>query len=142
MAARLVPSDRGTEHLASILLKKEVRTTMENATFQIPVPEEREIGVPDKIEHLCDYELREDGYLEYYYNYIVYQWIIDGKTIGGRAYLDEIDKISLYLKDFDSNPDILADKKFQPILRYLQRRFKHILYFAKSLKYMEIYHRT
>ena len=82
-------------------------------------------GAPDRIEHGADYMLSAPGKLEFYYNFLVYSWTIDGAAVTARAYLDDIQEVSVF-----AAPGKLETPAFAPLLRYLQRRYRVIKTFA------------
>jgi hypothetical protein len=88
-------------------------------SFSIPEEEDPEPGVPDRIVHGCDYMRLPDGTLEYHYNFLSYTWHIGGEEISGRAYLDEPEKISVFV----AGARLQEDPALQALVRYLQRRF-------------------
>ncbi|WP_428406983.1 hypothetical protein [Hyphococcus sp.] len=79
---------------------------------------------PVRIEHLCE-EIHADGALEQKYNYLAYHFEMDDRYLWARAYLDEIDKVSIF-GPFDSeqtrNP--VSDGAFENLtVEYFKRRF-------------------
>ncbi len=82
-------------------------------------------GAPDRIEHAAEYMFNAPGQLEFYYNFLIYSWTIDGATVSARAYLDDIQEVSVF-----AAPDKLETPAFAPLLRYLQRRYRVIKTFG------------
>jgi hypothetical protein len=89
--------------------------------FQLPPGGEPDRIRPHTIKHGCDYMLREDGSLEFYYNFLDYIWEVDGSEVRARHYLDHRGKIAVMMpfEQFDQ-------PKYADILTYLQRRFSEI----------------
>ena len=91
--------------------------------YTIPYEETPEPGLPDKIEHGCDYMLLPDGKLEFHYNFIVYTWTFNGEEISARTYLDgRQNEVSVFVKGVR----LQTEPGLQPLVRYLQRRFLRI----------------
>jgi hypothetical protein len=82
---------------------------------------------PVRIEHLID-EVWNDGQLEQYYNFLVYQFERDGAYCHARSYADDFRDVTVY-GPFEgqhsiekvSRPDFEND-----VVRYLQRRFLNV----------------
>jgi|RhiMethySRZTD1v2_1073278.scaffolds.fasta_scaffold1150963_2 hypothetical protein len=88
--------------------------------FTLPAAEERDSARPHAIVHSCDYLLRDDGTLEFHYNYLDYFWEIDGAKIRARHYLDRPRPLTVaVMMDFK----LFDQRKYVGILNYLQRRF-------------------
>ena len=87
-------------------------------TFSLPPEADPEPGLPHTIRHGCDYMRAAGDGLEFYYNYLDYTWIVDGREISARSYLDESDKISFVVSKATLDALITAD-----ILAFVQRRF-------------------
>lgn len=89
----------------------------------IPLAEEEKDAItPTLIEHRVDSGAHErTGEVLYHYNYLYYRFDADGE-IRARSYLDEIDKVSLFLpRGMDlEHPDA------KRVLGYLIRRFRRI----------------
>jgi hypothetical protein len=90
--------------------------------FQLPKDADTAVGTPERIEHGCDYMIEPDGTVMFHYNFLVYHWSIAGETIVGRAYLDEIQRISVFVP----NSRLRTDPLLQPVVHYLQQRFREI----------------
>ena len=82
---------------------------------------------PALIEHRCE-EIWSGESLEQVYNYLVYRFDIDGLHYWARAYLDEIDEVSITTASAD-----LEGLAPQPMggpptamLGYLKRRYRRI----------------
>ena len=89
--------------------------------------EEDDPLTPARIEHLCE-EIHADGVLEQKYNYLVYHFEMNGHYLRARAYLDEIDKVSIY-GPFETAQacDAISDDEFETLaMGYLKRRFQII----------------
>jgi len=75
---------------------------------------------PRSITHPCEYMLRPDGMLEFYYSYLVYTWRVDDVTVSAKHYLDKpsLPTVSVIMpfEEFDQ-------PKYAGILTYLQRRY-------------------
>ena len=68
------------------------------------------------MRHGCDYDF--DGKtVQYYYNFISYTWILDGRALYVKTYLDEIEKVFVTVPD-GTYGHILA---FADVLRFLPR---------------------
>jgi hypothetical protein len=93
--------------------------------FEIPPEEDPEPGVPATLQHGCDYMLvpRDAGgtRLEYHYNFLDYAWIIEGRPLSARHYLDEPGTVSVMI-DFAT----FDQPAFAAVLRFLQRRYATI----------------
>jgi hypothetical protein len=95
---------------------------MRPTLFDMPPEENPEPGLPSMIEHGCDYMLLPDGGLEFYYNYLLYHWNVNDEQVQARAYLDDGQKlVSVFVKG-----ERLHSEPFQPLIRYLQRRYTFI----------------
>ena len=101
---------------------------MPTILFSIPPEEEPEPGMPDRVEHGCDYMLLPDGKLEFHYNFLNYFWRIGDEGLTGRAYLDEISTVSVDA----SSKRLQNDPLLQPVVRFLQRRFMRIKSFHRD----------
>jgi hypothetical protein len=90
-------------------------------TFTRPPVEIPETGLPVSIEHGCDYDFNDRGGIEYRYNFLYYRWLIDGREVFSRSYLDDVNKVAVMLAyaEFDQ-------PAYLPMLSYLQRRFNVI----------------
>ena len=96
-------------------------------TFALPREVDPEPGQPHLIRHGCDYMRSADGMLDFYYNYLDYTWIVGGREIMARSYLDENGKISFVVPKATLDALDTAD-----ILAFLQRRFLTIQTFELS----------
>ncbi len=114
-------------------------------TFDLPPEDDSYDGAPLTIEHGVDYMLATPKTLEFMYNYINYSWKIGVETVTARAYLDDINEVSLFAEaDGVSTlmtPDKLEAVEFQPALRYLQRRYRVIKTFGGDGTYRVAYKR-
>jgi hypothetical protein len=81
---------------------------------------------PTEIEHKCDESFSGDD-LEQSYNYMVYHFDCNGVYFWARAYIDEIDTVSVH-GPFESrgtmNP--VPGALDQAMLAYFKRRFRQI----------------
>ena len=98
------------------------------ADFSLPPEELPEPGGPERIEHACDYMLSPGGGLEFYYNFLIYQWTLDGEVITARAYLDEPTVVSVFVR----GERLHHEAALAPLVRYLQRRYRVIQSFHES----------
>jgi hypothetical protein len=94
-------------------------------TFNLPPDDDSEDGKPVSITHGADYMLSGPRSVEFYYNFLNYSWAVDGEEVAARAYLDDISEVSVFVA-----PEKLETPAFEPLLRYLQRRYKIIKTFA------------
>lgn len=94
-------------------------------TFTLPPDDDDDDGAPDRITHGADYMLTAPGSIEFYYNFLIYTWTIDGATVSARVYLDDIQEVSVF-----AAPGKLETPAFAPMLRYLQRRYRVLKTFA------------
>jgi hypothetical protein len=95
---------------------------IEPILFDLPREEDPEPGLSDSITHGCDYMMEPDGSVMFHYNFLIYVWTVGDEVITGRAYLDTAQRIDIFV----SNHRLRGDAAFQPLVRYLQRRFLHI----------------
>jgi hypothetical protein len=114
-------------------------------SFDLPPEDDSDDGAPLKIEHGVDYMFASPKTLEFIYNYINYTWKIGAETITARAYLDDIDDVSLFAEvdgvSTFMTPDKLEAAEFQSTLRYLQRRYRVIKTFGGDGTYVVAYKR-
>lgn len=88
---------------------------------------EEDTLAPARIEHHCE-EIHADGELEQKYNYLVYHFEMHGRYIWARAYLDEIDQVSIF-GPFDSEQTLnaVSDDAFEVlVMNYFKRRYEVI----------------
>ncbi len=95
---------------------------IEPILFDLPLEEDPEPGVPDRVEHGCDYMLEPSGSVMFHYNFLIYHWVIDAEAISARAYLDTPQRVDVFV----GNHRLRTDPALQSLVRYLQRRFMHI----------------
>lgn len=81
---------------------------------------------PVSIEHRCE-EIIIGGEVEQHYNYLVYALAYEGRRYAARAYLDQIEEVSLY-GPFGPEGD---DKRLpgpipEPVLAFFMRRYRTI----------------
>jgi hypothetical protein len=81
---------------------------------------------PSDIDHKCDVLLSGESFVEKY-NYLIYHFDLDGRYFWARAYIDQIDTVSIY-GPFDGRVTRkpLSGAPDEAILAYLKRRFKEI----------------
>jgi hypothetical protein len=89
------------------------------------------LGIPTQITHGCDYMHTGGDELEFFYNFLSYQWTIDGRVVGARCYFDEIERVSV-----DVSRTTLAHAAFAPLLEFLQRRFAIISTMEDDIGYV------
>lgn len=89
--------------------------------FDLPQPELPETGAPAEIVHGCDYDFHGRR-LDYYYNFIGYRWKLSGWDFYAKTYLDQPRYLSITIP----LARISGDPAFQPVLRWLERRFPYI----------------
>jgi hypothetical protein len=89
--------------------------------FTLPLDDTADDGQPTAIHHGCDYMFTDGDRLEFYYNFLTYNWMIDGHGVAARAYLDDISRVSVTISraEFDV-------PRFAPVLAFLQRRYVQI----------------
>jgi hypothetical protein len=81
---------------------------------------------PVRIDHDVD-EIYDDGALEQHYNFLVYQFAKAGNTLRARAYLDEIDAISIFGPYRGETDERVDDPELlDAVMGYLKRRFRRI----------------
>ena len=86
----------------------------------IPLAEEKDAITPTLIEHRVDSGAHErTGEVLYHYNYLYYRFDADGE-IWARSYLDEIDKVSLFLPQ---GMDLESSLTLDPT--YAERPYAH-----------------
>jgi hypothetical protein len=88
--------------------------------FALPAADAGE-APPRQIVHGCDYLARENGDLEYYYNFLDYLWDVNGVEVRARHYLDEVGRVNVMMGLAELDRPELAS-----MLTYLQRRFRTI----------------
>jgi hypothetical protein len=102
--------------------------------FSLPPEDDAADGAPLRIEHGVDYMFSEPGRLEFFYNYVCYEWMIGPEKVSARTYLDDILEVSLFAEIDGApvfiEPERLETPPFAPLLRYLQRRFRVIKLFG------------
>ena len=83
---------------------------------------------PSAIEHRCE-EIWIGGELEQIYNYFVYRFDLDGLHYWARAYLDDIDEVSIMTASTDLEGLATQQMDGPPaaMLDYLQRRYRRIM---------------
>jgi len=81
---------------------------------------------PEEIEHKCE-EVLVGERLEQRYSYLVYHFICDGRYFWARAYVDDIDTVSVY-GPFDGRDTMnhVLGPLHEGMLSYLMRRFGRI----------------
>ena len=94
-------------------------------TFNLPPDDDSDDGKPASITHGADYMLSGPQCVEFYYNFLNYSWVVDGEDVTARAYLDDIAEVAVFV-----GAEKLETVAFEPLLRYLQRRYKIIKAFA------------
>lgn len=78
---------------------------------------------PVSITHSVD-EIRNDGRVEQHYNFLDYRFERDGFSVRARAYLDDIETVTLMLEPLpigDVGERLVAD-----IREYLERRYASV----------------
>jgi hypothetical protein len=90
-------------------------------TYTLPRNDVPDDGQPTAIHHGCDYMFSDVEALEFYYNFLTYNWMIDGHGVAARSYFDDITRVSIGMPraEFDV-------PRFAPILAFLQRRYLQI----------------
>lgn len=89
---------------------------------QAPAQEEDPI-VPTSIEHFVDEDIDpESGLTHFYYNYLIYTFAHPQGEVFARSYLDEIQKVALYLPKGVSEKDPIVAR----VIAYLARRYDSI----------------
>jgi hypothetical protein len=75
---------------------------------------------PQSITHQCDYLLRPNGMLEFYYSYLTYAWRVDDVTVLATHYFERPGlptvTVEMPFEKFDQ-------PKYASILTYLQQRY-------------------
>jgi hypothetical protein len=112
---------------------------MSMKTFTLPPEDSDDDGEPNSIEHNTDYMVFEGNAPEFYYNFLEYKWEPDGGLVSARAYLDDIQEVSIFADDLTL--EMLNEARFAPIIRYLQRRFRVIKLFGATDGYVVVYTR-
>lgn len=100
--------------------------------FDIPLRQEPEAGLPETVMHECDYDFIEPGKLMYYYNFIDYVWKSGDLTVTGRSYREDPREIMLSVE----RERLSDDPLLQPILLFLQRRFRVIRTMSQTEGYV------
>ena len=79
---------------------------------------------PLRITHSVD-EMREDGELVQYYNFVVYEFETKAGFMRARTYMDENYKVTIYgpFLDAESTEEISAPQMEADVIAYLKRRF-------------------
>lgn len=78
---------------------------------------------PVSITHSVD-EIRNEGRIEQKYNFLDYRFERDGFTVMARAYLDEIDEVTLHL---DPPPTGVEGERFvEDVMKYLGWRYASV----------------
>jgi hypothetical protein len=90
-------------------------------TYSLPLDDAPDEGQPTTIHHGCDYMFSDASTLEFYYNFLTYNWMIDGHGVAARSYFDDISRVSITMSraEFDL-------PRNRPILAFLQRRYLQI----------------
>jgi hypothetical protein len=113
--------------------------------FSLPPEDDAMDGAPLRIEHGVDYMFAVPGKLEFFYNYICYEWRLPSEKVTARTYLDDIQQVSLFAEKDGAplfiEPERLETPPFQPVIRYLQRRFRVIKVFGRDGTYRVVYKR-
>jgi hypothetical protein len=113
--------------------------------FNFPPEDDAMDGAPQNIEHGVDYMFSAPGKLEFFYNYICYEWNLPSEKVTARTYLDDIQQVSLFAEKDGAplfiEPERLETPLFQPVIRYLQRRFRVIKVFGRDGTYRVVYKR-
>jgi hypothetical protein len=109
-------------------------------TFTLPPDDDDADGAPNSIEHNTDYMVFEGSAPEFYYNFLEYKWETAGGLVNARAYLDDIQEVSIFADDLTL--ERLNEERFAPIIRYLQRRFRVIKMFGAPDGYEVVYTRA
>jgi len=81
---------------------------------------------PVEIEHRCE-EIYRGGRLEQRYNHLVYHFECGGRYYWARAYLDDINAVSIF-GPFDGRPakQRVEGQLDEQLLAYMRRRFREI----------------
>ena len=87
---------------------------------------------PTQIEHKCE-EIYFGDKLEQKYNYLVYHFEIDGAYFWARAYLDEIETVSLH-GPFESREIVapIAGQLDSGMIAYFRRRYERLQTFSDN----------
>ena len=95
---------------------------------------------PRAITHDCQ-EIYDSGKLLQRYNFLMYEFLVDGLVYRGRTYLDEIRKVSIFgpyegPQSTRELPDHLIDER---ILAYFKRRYPRIDRYETGTHYRQIW---
>jgi hypothetical protein len=89
--------------------------------YSLPMDDAPDEGQPKAVHHGCDYMFSDTDALEFYYNFLTYNWMIDGHGVAARAYLDDVDRVSVSMSRAE-----FEVARNAPVLAFLQRRFRLI----------------
>lgn len=99
---------------------------------------EEDAVVPTRISHQCQEMVTDKGH-DAYYNFLVYEFVVDGMTYGARAYLDEIGTVSIFGPDTGASSGDDAVGPIDPrIIAYFRRRYKRIKRFTRESGYVSL----
>lgn len=96
-----------------------MQTKIPPRKFSLPPDNDPERAPPRSMAHGRDYHLTEHGF-EYYYNYLTYEWSIDGRTVKALAYFDQPGPLEVSV---DLTFEELDTPRYADLLNYLQRRY-------------------
>lgn len=88
---------------------------------------------PTRITHSVD-EMREDGELVQYYNFVLYEFETKSGLMRARTYMDENYKVAIYgpFSNTKSTEEVSAPQMEVDVIAYLKRRFAIIERLGKS----------
>jgi hypothetical protein len=90
--------------------------------FWFPADAETAAASVPIVEHHCDYGVDDTGSLMYHYNFFVYRWELADEVVAARAYVDEFNSVSVFVR----NTRLRSDPSLAAIVHYLQQRFEVI----------------
>jgi hypothetical protein len=109
-------------------------------TFTLPPEDDDADGAPNSIQHNTDYMIFDGRSPDFYYNFLEYNWETENGLVSARAYLDDIQEVSIFADDLTR--EMLDEARFSPIIRYLQRRYRVIKMFGAPEGYEVVYSRA
>jgi hypothetical protein len=89
--------------------------------YTMPAEADPEPGQPDRMQHGCDYMRQPDGGLDFYYNFLDYEWRLGSGELRARCYMDEPSKLS-----FSVSRETFSRLDRGDVLSFAQRRFDEI----------------
>lgn len=96
---------------------------------------------PKLITHACDEIFEDDGALSQRYNFLVYVFEREGWSIGAKAYLDEIQTVSIFPAEsqpprstaLTAHDESARDRLLDDVRVYLKRRYRSIQRYSRQL---------